>query len=110
MAMYRKRPVEVEARQLPSPLIAKNVAEDIADWCGGEVVLLCRNSKYPDWTLFDDLPVESRVLTFQFTYGIRIDTLEGSMFAIPGDYIIKGVQDEFYPCRADIFEQTYEKV
>ena len=40
----------------------------------------------------------------------QIDTLEGTMTATPGDYIIKGVQGEFYPCKPDIFEKTYEKV
>lgn len=37
-----------------------------------------------------------------------IDTLEGVMRANIGDYIIKGVQGEHYPCKPDIFEQTYE--
>jgi hypothetical protein len=39
---------------------------------------------------------------------LGIKTLEGIMKANPGDYIIKGVQGEFYPCRGDIFQQTYE--
>lgn len=39
-----------------------------------------------------------------------IITLEGVMRAIPGDYIIKGVKGEFYPCKPDIFEETYEPV
>jgi hypothetical protein len=39
-----------------------------------------------------------------------IPTLEGNMTAIPTDWIIKGVKGEFYPCKNDIFEQTYEKV
>lgn len=41
---------------------------------------------------------------------ITIHTLEGDMKVCNGDYVIKGVQGEFYPCKADIFEQTYEKV
>lgn len=41
---------------------------------------------------------------------IYIETLEGTMSASPGDYIIKGVKDEFYPCKPDIFEATYESV
>jgi hypothetical protein len=41
---------------------------------------------------------------------IVIDTLEGNMTASPGDWIIKGVAGEFYPCRSDIFEATYEEV
>lgn len=39
-----------------------------------------------------------------------IDTLEGGHIVCPGDWIITGVQDEFYPCKPDIFEQTYEAV
>lgn len=39
-----------------------------------------------------------------------IKTLEGDMIASLNDYIIKGVQGEFYPCKPDIFEQTYEAV
>lgn len=39
---------------------------------------------------------------------IIIKTLEGLMYADPGDWIIKGVQGEFYPCKPDIFEMTYE--
>ena len=39
-----------------------------------------------------------------------IETLEGNHIASIGDYIIKGVQGEFYPCKPDIFEQTYEVV
>ena len=39
-----------------------------------------------------------------------IPTLEGEHWAKDGDYIIKGIQDEFYPCKPDIFEKTYEEV
>ena len=39
-----------------------------------------------------------------------IDTLEGTMFVTPGDWIITGVKGEHYPCKPDIFEATYEKV
>lgn len=39
-----------------------------------------------------------------------IDTPEGTMIARPGDYIIKGVNGEFYPCKPDIFAATYEPV
>ena len=40
---------------------------------------------------------------------IEIETLEGIMIASIGDYIIKGIKGEFYPCKSDIFEQTYEE-
>jgi hypothetical protein len=38
---------------------------------------------------------------------LSIDTLEGTMTAVPGDWIIKGVRGEFYPCKQEIFEATY---
>ena len=41
---------------------------------------------------------------------IHIETLEGLMAAQKGDWIIKGIKNEFYPCREDIFYATYEKV
>ncbi len=41
---------------------------------------------------------------------LYIRTLEGQMHASIGDFIIKGVQEEFYPCKPDIFEKTYEEV
>lgn len=41
---------------------------------------------------------------------LYIITLEGEMFASIGDYIIRGVDGEFYPCKSDIFRKTYELV
>jgi hypothetical protein len=41
---------------------------------------------------------------------LQIKTLEGTMIGIVGDWIIKGVSGEFYPCKNDIFEKTYEEV
>lgn len=41
---------------------------------------------------------------------VVIHTLEGDLTAQPGDYIITGIAGEQYPCRADIFEATYEEV
>jgi hypothetical protein len=41
---------------------------------------------------------------------IYVRTLEGDMLASIGDYLIRGVAGEYYPCRADIFEKTYEEV
>lgn len=41
-------------------------------------------------------------------YCMHIKTLEGSVIASKGDYIIKGVQGEFYPCKPDIFKATYD--
>ena len=41
---------------------------------------------------------------------LDVSTLEGTMTAKPGDWIIKGINGEFYPCKPDIFEKTYEPV
>jgi hypothetical protein len=41
---------------------------------------------------------------------VKIKTLEGDMLVSAGDYVIKGVKGEFYPCKPDIFEMTYEAV
>ncbi len=49
-------------------------------------------------------------LGFVHPDGLFIKTYEGDMFAWPGDWIIKGVKGEFYPCKPDIFEETYEAV
>jgi hypothetical protein len=43
-------------------------------------------------------------------FRIAIHTLEGVIFASPGDYVIKGVKDEFYPCKPDIFKSTYDEI
>jgi len=43
-----------------------------------------------------------------FTGKLKIPTLEGEMLADVGDWIIRGVKGEFYPCKPDIFEATYE--
>lgn len=43
-------------------------------------------------------------------WSFKIKTLEGDMKVQLGDYVIKGIKGEFYPCKPDIFEATYEKV
>lgn len=87
MGMYRKKPVVIEARQIgegPTSDI------DIKDWCGGELTLKTSNDR------------TGLVPT------ISITTLEGVMWASVGDWVIKGVNGEFYPCKPDIFDATYE--
>jgi hypothetical protein len=51
------------------------------------------------------------VAAYNVEFGtLDISTLEGTMTASMGDWVIKGVKGEFYPCKPDIFENTYEKV
>lgn len=64
---------------------------------------------------FDELKaaglIHSRICKMESdgtAWGLRIDTLEGVMDADEGDWIIKGVAGEFYPCKHAIFEKTYE--
>lgn len=47
---------------------------------------------------------------YQTSVEVQIETLEGTMTASPGDYIITGVKGERYPCKPDIFEATYDPV
>ena len=81
---YAKKPVSIEAIQLTD----KNHSE-IIQWL----------SSYN---------VESYTLKSTDPSELYIETLEGSMKANIGDYIIKGVKNEFYPCKPEIFEMTYE--
>lgn len=87
MMKFRKKPVVIEAWQLP-PLDV-DASEDLKDFLNsaGEGVI------------FSD-----------YDGGISICTLEGTMRGDPGDWIIRGVKGEFYPCKPDIFEATYEQV
>lgn len=80
---FRKKPVEIKAMQYAHP----PDAEKIVRWMGGGRLDIDGGSGK-----------------------ILIRTLEGTMTASPGDWIIKGVQGEFYPCKPDIFEETYEPV
>ena len=68
----------------------------------------------PDWfrKALDDnyIEIESIPSFFGSTSFVKIYTLEGTMEAHVGDYIIKGIQGELYPCKPKIFEETYELV
>jgi len=87
---YRKKPVVIEAIQL-----TESNANDINDFVGSN----CRKH------YSNDFPDENTPYT-----GLYIQTLEGVMLASIGDFVIKGVNGEFYPCKPDIFEKTYDKV
>ena len=79
MKKYRKKPVVIEALQFDG----KNYEE-------------CLN-------LSED------IFMFDGDNYLNITTLEGTMKCSVGDYIIKGVNGEFYPCKPDIFKKTYEE-
>jgi len=54
--------------------------------------------------------IKSRKIVLKKSYGLIIPTLEGDMIASQGDFIIKGIGGEFYPCKPDIFKETYDEV
>lgn len=89
LGRYRKKPVVIEAAQWTD----ETDIYALAEWCGGEVDQECAGPPGPegqDWGLF------------------FIPTLEGSMEVAPYDWIIRGVEGEFYPCKPSIFEATYD--
>lgn len=101
MGKYRKKPVVVEAHQW-----FKNGdhPEDNPDNFGeGKLV---RYFRRPDEQGKNPCPVCGRIM---HDHG-WIDTLEAGHRVCPGDWIIKGVGGEFYPCKPDIFDATYEPV
>lgn len=84
---YRKKPVVVEAMQF-----TRNTWYALIDFTHDRVCCFTKRSLNED------------------VYTCIVNTLEGPVTATEGDYIIKGVQGEFYPCKPDIFEKTYEPV
>lgn len=93
MPKFRKKPVVVEAVRWTGSNL-----EEIRNFVGSDLI-----EDYME--LFDIKRTLKEMLV-----DIAIDTLEGTMRVDYGDYIIKGVKGEFYPCKPDIFEQTYEEV
>lgn len=91
---------------------------------GARVCPKCKRPTNDHWVLCPDAPkaeadtVEARqyrkrpvvVEATQTSVAVEIETLEGTMRADPGDYIITGVKGERYPCKPDIFDATYEAV
>lgn len=92
MPFYRKKPVVIEAMQFDGSPQSAMVIVDWMQVVGG---------------------VEPSHRAPSYRPGIEtlfIYTLEGVMEASAGDYVIRGVQGEFYPCKPDIFAKTYEEV
>lgn len=93
--LYRKKPVVIEAIELRYDNIS-----DVLDFMVGK-------NKFED--SFEDSRLEV-IDSVRQTGKLKINTLEGDVVASIGDYIIKGVQGENYPCKPDIFKQTYDLV
>ena len=102
MAKYRKKPVIIEAVQY-----IKGQEVPAVNFLGGYDI----NEHVPG-----NMSVhETDLAIFQSNWSdqsvsITIKTLEGNMEVFDGDYIIKGIQGEYYPCKPNVFEQTYELV
>lgn len=93
MAKFRKKPIVIEAIQY------NNLnREEIESFVGNK--------------LYRSLESETAYLAGKGApkFSLIIQTKEGEMKAMPNDWIIKGVNGEFYPCKPDIFEKTYESV
>lgn len=91
MAFYRKKPVVIEAIQWDGSNL-----RGIIDFTG-----LHESANKWTWEQYEQVVKDE---------GLKIFTLEGTMNADINDFIIKGVNGEFYPCKPDIFEKTYEVV
>jgi hypothetical protein len=91
---YRKKPVVIEAHQLTHDVAVAHLIDKQPLPFG----LHSSSSNYH--------PANRRVDRMD----VLIKTREGTMHANLGDWIIKGVKGELYPCKPDIFEQTYEPV
>ena len=89
MPIYRKKPVEIEAR-----LLTHASAPDIAAWLAEHGLTVNYWSPPP----------------MRQVKGLVIPTLESPHEASFGDYIIKGIAGEFYPCKPEIFNESYELV
>lgn len=89
MAKYRKKPVVIDAWQWDETTTMREMLETL----GMQTMAHSGHIEHPDKCT-----------------GLRIGTLEGTHIVSPGDYIIKGVAGEFYPCKPDIFNKTYEMV
>jgi hypothetical protein len=91
---FRKKPVVIEALQLTRAQI-----KQCYEFIHGPISTSGFNSHHWD-----------NYASSVSADGMTIQTLEGQMKANIGDWIIKGVKGEFYPCKPDIFEATYEQV
>lgn len=93
---YRKKPVVIEAFRIGIDPIPDWFMDNVLD----QKIILRTDAP-------EDVHIEQRK---EFKTWCEIETLEGVMNGNYSDYIIKGVKDEIYPCKADIFEMTYTSV
>lgn len=102
MPKFRKKPVVIEAVRLSFATCVGNKA--LPEWADGKVEPAIFERLMPDGSATRVNSTSSAELPAF----VRIRTLEGVMIGQEGDWLIKGVSDEVYPCKPDIFEATYE--
>jgi len=112
MKKYRKKPVIIEAVQWfkNGDHLEDNVFRPFEDT--GKIPVIAREGeivRYYRHPNLDGKNVCSKCGITMHNHG-WIDTLEDGHNVCPGDWIIKGVKSEYYPCKPDIFELTYEEV
>ena len=110
---FRKKPVEIEAMEFGP---TARDAHALTSWMEKNLypglignALEPESLRYPDQVDDDDSRPDKGWYIDPGTGDLLIRTLEGDMRTRPGDYVIRGVQGEFYPCKPDIFEATYEE-
>lgn len=96
---YRKKPLIIEAIQF-----------NCLNFDDIELFINPNNDENNIILTYDNSEEEIDGLKPDILSKIFIETLEGTMIAIDGDYIIKGINSEFYPCKKEIFEKTYDLV
>ncbi|MCY8472436.1 hypothetical protein [Bacillus halotolerans] len=89
MAKYRKKAVEIEALKWTG--ISQGALDNLRKFIGDETY-------------------KERCLIYPTSESLKIRTPSSEVVAQVGDYIVRGIEDEYYPCRSDIFEKTYEEV
>jgi hypothetical protein len=100
---FRKKPVEIEAWQWVSDK-PETEAQAIVEWMEEN---WASDGGRPNY----DPMVSGGCGPHGEDWGcLEIDTLEGTMEVSPYDFVIRGVQGEFYPCKPDIFAATYDEV
>lgn len=87
---FRKKPVVIEAVQFTVDNL-----DELTEWSSGAVQLNMRQTSSGGGVI---------------RLRAQVETLEGTMLAEVGDWIIRGVKGEFYPCKPDIFTATYDEV
>lgn len=97
MGFYKKKPVVIEAQAF-------------AGYSSTPMKGPVFESKMVQFTDYDANNTECQKCGHLFDEHGSVPTLEGSHIACPGDYIIRGIQGEFYPCKPDIFKATYDEV